>query len=257
MLFTIVTVVLDEYAELLKTFDSILIQQYDNIEWVVIHGGSDSLIPEFLVESQKHINIKCLSESDEGIYDAMNKGVSIASGMYLVFLNAGDVLHDEFVMEKIFKQVTANNFFPDIVFGAAELLFSNGKKIIRPAKLMDDYIWHGLPANHQATYYKKASIPLPPYDLKYKMCGDYYIVANMYLNKIKALMMNDILVDFSIGGTSYHNPYLLIKEAYMIQARVLNVPFHRRLLSACRRFLATVAVVLIENIPRPRNVKGK
>jgi len=70
-------------------------------------------------------------------------------------------------------------------------------------------------------------------------------------------MINDVLVDFSIGGTSYQNPYLLIKEAYMIQERVLNVSFLRRLLSACRRFMATVAVVLIENSPLSRSAKEK
>jgi len=176
----------------------------------------------------------------------MNKGFELSSGDYVVFLNAGDVFHDKDVLDKVFARLKESNYTIDMLFGAAELIFSNNKMILRRPKDIGVYIWHGLPANHQATYYKSSSITLPAYDLKYKMCGDYYIVSKMYLNNSTNAMIDEPLVDFKIGGASYYNPWLLLKEAYMIQKDVLSISLLRRLMSGIRRIMATIVVILIQ-----------
>ena len=247
MLFTIITVVMDEYDELVETFNSIVIQKYSNIEWLVIHGGADVRIPNFLVKSKDLIKIKFISEPDKGIYDAMNKGKAMASGNYIVFLNAGDTLYNKLVISEVYAMVSKNNIYPDIVFGAAKLVFDNGFNLVRYPRDMDTCIWHGLPANHQATYYKNTSIIDPPYDLKYKMCGDYYIVSQFFLNNSNAILMNRILVNFKIGGASYQHPWTLIKEAYSIQRDVLRVSFIKRLVSMIRRTIARLTTIALEN----------
>lgn len=247
MLFTIITVVMDEYEELLKTYNSIVVQNYSSIEWVVIHGGKGSKIPEFLKDYNGEIDLKFNSESDDGIYDAMNKGRYLASGDYIVFLNAGDTLYSKLTISEVYSRVIKSNVYPDIVFGAAKLVFDNGFNLIRYPRSMDTYIWHGLPANHQATYYKSTSIINPPYDFKYKMCGDYYIVSQFFLNNSNAVYMNRILVNFKIGGTSYRHPWTLIKEAYSIQRDVLGVSFIKRVFSIVRRVVAILATIILEN----------
>jgi len=247
MLFTIITVVLDEYKELLETYESIIAQDYKDIEWIVIHGGAGNEIPEFLNHCKSKMNVCFISESDKGIYDAMNKGKGISKGEYVVFLNAGDLLHNNKVISKVFESITGSIDLPDVVFGAAQLVFNSGYSLIRHPKDMNNYIWHGLPANHQATYYKRTSIIDPAYDLKFKMCGDYYIISRMYMKNISGLYLDDVVVDFKIGGASYHNPWLLIKEAYCIQKDVLNISLFVRLRSVLKRSISTFAVILIEN----------
>lgn len=246
-MFSIVTVVLDEYEELSKTFNSIINQSYNNIEWVVIHGGKNKSIIQFVLKQKDCIEIKYISEQDEGIYDAMNKGVSLSSGDFILFLNAGDILHDESVILNVFNSITKNDSYPDVVFGAAELLFSNGMRIVRKPKDIYSYIWHGLPANHQATYYRNTSIKRMPYDLKYKVCGDYYIIARLFIEKIDVLMIQNVLADFKIGGSSYQNPRLLIKDSYEIQKKILRIPIILRILSAVKRVVVIVSIFIIEN----------
>ena len=247
MKLSIITVVMDELEELSKTQKSILSQHSDEIEWVVVHGGKDREIVNFVNTSKSQLDVLILSESDKGIYDAMNKGLVLSSGDYVVFLNAGDVFHDENVVDKVFKKLKQADCEIDMLFGAAELVFENGKKILRKPKNINNYIWHGLPANHQATYYKSSSIVLPAYDLKYKMCGDYYIVSMMYLNGATNIVIDEPLVDFKVGGASYHNPWLLVKEAYMIQRDVLSTSMFKRLMSAGKRIAATIAFIFIQN----------
>jgi len=247
MKLSIVTVVMDEVDDLCKTRDSILKQQCNNVEWVVVHGGVNAEIVKCVEATSHDLDIKIISEPDNGIYDAMNKGLNIASGVYVVFLNAGDVFHDEFVLRKVLDVLKASNCTIDMLFGAAVLTFSNNTRYVRQPKDIEKYLWHGLPANHQATYYKKSSIVMPAYDLKYKMCGDYYIVAKMYLNGAISEVLNESLVDFKIGGVSYYNPWLLIKEAYAIQKNVLSISFSRRIISALKRPFATFVVIIIQN----------
>lgn len=104
-----------------KTCESIVNQAYQDFEWIVIDGGSNQETIEVLNRYQDRINV-FVNEKDNGIYHAMNKGIRLANGEYLHFLNAGDCYFDEDVVNKVSKLLNGS----DIIFG--DLKFLQGKK---------------------------------------------------------------------------------------------------------------------------------
>lgn len=248
-LISVITVVYNDSIGLRVTADSIANQDLHSTEWIVIDGNSKDGTVSIIKEYSFCIT-KSLSENDNGIYDAMNKGVKLSEGKFIVFLNAGDRFLDRNALSKVREHLKFSNDKPDLLFGGANYQFTNGKKIYRPPKEMKKYIWHGLPAIHQATFFKKSKMPSPPYDLRYEICGDYYITSKMYLSGCRATYLNTPIVDFMVGGTSYRNPFKMIKETYQIQSKILKRSLASRLLSATRRYIASIATIIIQNFNR-------
>ena len=117
-----------------RTVDSILAQsQRDAIEWIVIDGGSTDGSADYLRGLGEGIDV-LVSEKDAGIYDAMNKGLHLAKGEYVWFVNAGDALHDEGVVESVLKGIKGfeeahNGILPDVIFGDTMFIDSEGNPL--------------------------------------------------------------------------------------------------------------------------------
>lgn len=246
--FSIITVVYNDVSGLSLTKSSIESQTFPDFEWIVVDGGSKDGTVDFL----KHCDqpgLSWVSEKDKGIYDAMNKGIKLSRGEYLVFLNAGDVLPGEDTLFSISK-VLFSDLTMDVLFGGAEYVFADGRTLLRSPKLISTCIWHGLPANHQATYYSRKIMDGLLYDLKYKICGDYFLIASLYRKNIKAAYMDVPLVKFSVGGMSYVNRVPLFFEPYMIQRDILRQPFFWRVVSLLKRGISTLGMIFLQNIHR-------
>ena len=99
---SIITVVYNDVEHIEETIKSVISQDYQNIEYLVIDGNSTDGTLEICKKYSESIS-RIVSESDTGIYNAMNKGVKLASGEWLFFLNSGDVFYDEKVISNIFK----------------------------------------------------------------------------------------------------------------------------------------------------------
>jgi putative colanic acid biosynthesis glycosyltransferase len=238
-MFTIITVVKNDLSGLKNTQNSIALQTNSSYEWIVIDGNSTDATKDYVLNDLK--NNKCISENDNGIYDAMNKGICISTGEYVIFLNAGDVFSGSQVLEKIEALILKKKSNADMIFCGANLKFSN-KIHYRPIRKIENYIWHGLPANHQATFFKLSLLNACSYSDKFKLSGDYYIVAKLFQSGAISIYYNQPIVDFTMGGFSYQNPCLAVKEAYMIQRDVLNISIVLRILSGLKR-VATYFVV--------------
>jgi putative colanic acid biosynthesis glycosyltransferase len=244
--FSIVTVVRNDLDGLKRTAESIFTQQFGDFEWLVVDGASqDGTVP--YLNSLQSDYLKWSSESDRGIYDAMNKGILRSRGEYLVFLNAGDTFPNLNILDLINKELDRQGS-PDVLFGGAELVFSNGKSIYRPPKIMERYIWHGLPANHQATYFKQRALGDLLYDPAFKICGDYFLVAKLFQKNISAAYLNKTLVRFSVGGASYQNKVPLFLEPYRIQRDILKTSFFLRSASLIRRLVATLFMIIFQKL---------
>ena len=100
MKLSIITINYNNRDGLQKTIDSVVSQTYKNFEWIIIDGGSTDGSKELIEQYQDHCAYWC-SEPDKGIYNAMNKGIEKAIGDYSLFLNSGDRLHDDTVIDKI------------------------------------------------------------------------------------------------------------------------------------------------------------
>lgn len=151
--FTIITVTYNDLQGLVATSDSIINQVYHDFEWIVIDGNSIDGTKEFI--SKSLLISKWISEKDDGIYDAMNKGIKLAKSKYIAFLNAGDVFPNESTLQCVFSHIRDCNQLPDMVLGAVTFVLPNGIKLYRAPRDINKYIWHGVPANHQATYFSK------------------------------------------------------------------------------------------------------
>jgi len=244
-LFSIITVVYNDAAGLEKTKHSITSQVFQDFEWVVVDGKStDGTVA--VMKDCNLVNMRWVSEIDQGIYDAMNRGVSRCAGEYIVFMNAGDTFYDAATLESVGKELSGGGRMVDILFGGAMLCFpKSGKMFYRAPRLSKVSLWHGLPANHQATYYRRSLLEQTPYDLRYPLCGDYFLAATLMKAGAKAGYLNKPLAVFEVGGQSYKKLGQLFSEPYQIQRDVLGLPLHYRLASMVRRLVSTLGFIFL------------
>ena len=235
-------------AGLALTQSSIANQSHEDFEWIVIDGGSSDGTVTFLEQCNQK-SLRWISEKDDGIYDAMNKGIGMCRGDYVVFLNAGDCFSASGVVADISAFLsTPQGLLVDVLCCGANLVLADGRKVYRPPKRVDEYIWHGLPANHQATYYRRVTLGPRPYDLRFKICGDYFLAATLYIKKTTFAYLDRAVVEFFLNGISYSWRKELFMEPYAIQQKVLMIGFGWRILSLLKRF-ASGAVLRLFNLP--------
>lgn len=253
--FSIVTVVLNDMAGFLATRESIAALRGPGFEWVVIDGGSTDGLVEYLEDGDPLVTV-WRSRSDSGIYDAMNEGAALACGEFVVFMNAGDYFPDPNALAHVQETIDRGAEQPDVVFGGAELVFENGLHYYRAPRRAEYSIWHGLPANHQATYYKRELLLKVPYDLSFRICGDYYLVASLMRRGVRTAYVKRALVAFRIGDTSHQNKRRLLLEPYRIQRDILHSGWVLCAVSFARRAIVTAIVTVIGTFPKLRGREG-
>jgi len=202
---SIITVVRNNKATIRDAIDSVLAQTYKDIEYIIIDGASSDGTVE-VIESYKDQITKFVSEPDEGLYNAMNKGIALASGDIVGILNSDDFYIDEFVIEKVikeFKEKEVDSVYADLVFVKPK----NLQKVLRyydsshftPEKFA--YGW--MPAH--PTFFVKKEI----YD-RYgvfredlKIAADFDILARfLFTYRISYSYMQEVLIKMRIGGVS-------------------------------------------------------
>lgn len=170
MKLSIITINFNHMAGLVKTCKSVMGQSDKNFEWIVIDGGSSDGSKEYLESLSPKPSYWC-SEPDKGIYSAMNKGIGMAQGEYLLFLNSGDSLADTDVLKKAMPLLHD----ADIIYGNA--LFCKPKKerlVSYPETFTLYHLWRGFTPCHQATFIKSDLLKnTGGYDERYKIVADY------------------------------------------------------------------------------------
>jgi putative colanic acid biosynthesis glycosyltransferase len=191
--FSIITITRNNKRGLSKTAHSIENQTYQNFEWVIIDGAStDGTQDDFANYSLARI----MSEPDNGIYDAMNKGIEVATGGYLIFMNAGDIFASNDVLEKISNVANPQ---PDFIYGDSRE--DNHDKRARSHIRIN---W-GMFTHHQSMFYNRKSLSLLRYDLDYKIAADYDLTLR-FLRTNKNIIYTPIhICIFEVGGISQTN----------------------------------------------------
>lgn len=230
MFINIITVCFNNLTGLKKTYKSILGQSYNHFNWMVIDGKSNDGTVEFLeqVKQENQIEIIYKSEDDDGIYDAMNKGIDLSNGDYLLFLNAGDELSSDNVLSDVFDN---RKHMPSIIYGNYYRELKNGDLALIKAKPIR-YIYHSLPTSHQAIFYNRSAIDTLRYRLDYHVSSDYYFTSQLMKNldciaKKDYVIINKPIAVFEYNGMSRNNLSGLYKDAFDIQKEVwqLNIIF--------------------------------
>lgn len=223
MLLSVVTVAFRNYDGVVNTWRSLRNLARDpslTFEWIVVDGGSDDGTAQFLEKLNGEFNLRFVSEKDRGIYDAMNKGIAMAQGRYTLFLNSGDVFHED--VTDFVRQLGRKN--DDAMYiGDALLDFGEGNKTRRSAK-HGWYIYHSLPASHQAIFFPTAGLKKHPYDLQYKVSSDYALAASLYRSGYPFRRIKGLVSEFSMGGVSTSNNLELCRDAKNVQRKILRVP---------------------------------
>ena len=223
MLLSVITVAFRNYEGVVKTWASLAHLAQDpsiEFEWIVVDGGSADGTAEFLENLNGEYNLRYISEKDKGIYDAMNKGIEMSRGRFAIFLNSGDVFHAEVVNSVRQLDAQKDNA---MVIGDAMLDFGDGHQVRRSAK-PGWYIYHSLPASHQAIFFPMSGLRRYPYDLQYRVSSDYALAAKMYKEGYSFKRIKGLVSEFSMGGVSTSNNLELCRDAKNVQRQILRVP---------------------------------
>ena len=226
---SIITVCRNAESCLGSTMDSILAQTFQPIEYIVIDGASTDRTLALIKEREaafrsRGIAFRWLSEPDGGIYDAMNKGIRLASGRWLNFMNAGDGFHDAEVLADIFSR----GEYPSevgVIYGDTELRLSFGSVEMRPKPL--EYIQKKMPFCHQSTFVRAEEMKAHPFDLTYPFAADYAFFYQYYQRGGGFRYVNRLVAYFeSEEGASSRNRLKVNRE----YARIHGVEQTLRLL---------------------------
>ena len=120
--FSIITVTYNAGAVLEDTIQSVITQTYKNVEYIIVDGGSKDRTLQIVEQYKEHIHT-VISEPDKGLYDAMNKGIKLATGDYLCFLNAGDELHEDDTLQLMVHSITETTL-PDVLYGDTAIVLA-------------------------------------------------------------------------------------------------------------------------------------
>lgn len=196
---SVITINFNDGAGLKNTLDSITPIKKDNIELIVIDGGSKDNSLDIISEYQGQIDF-WVSEPDRGIYHAMNKGIEKSSGMYVMFVNSGDTLMQSADFEHILKNVNDE----DIVYHNLQIVQNKNKQIkTYPDKLDFKYFAEDT-IPHTGTCIKKdLFIKYGKYSENYKIVSDWaFYMDCILLHKCSYKYVNDCFASFYIGGIS-------------------------------------------------------
>ena len=223
---TIVTVTMNDCENLKKTFVSVKKNKSDVIEYVVIDGDSTDKTKKIL-DNNSDIIDKCISEKDFGIYDAMNKGLKLASGRYVMFLNSGDELRD---IERVISDVDniKSTSCPIILYGS-EYSWSNSLSLV----IFPQFRFCQMPTSHQAMIFNTNQAKLYGYNLKYKFSADYELYLRMTKNiQCEIFAFNKVIVKTAPVGVTGKFITKYLNECYLI-----NLEYNNQIFSLLRYFL--------------------
>ena len=236
-LMSIVTVVRNREQALTRTMQSVIEQTYDNIEYIIIDGGSSDGTVQRIREYEKHIDF-WISEPDSGIYDAMNKGIDRATGEWIIFLNAGDVFADPNTVSRIFSELRDDT---DVLYGRHEELFDS-KHSRKPAlgDLRD--LWKGMVFCHQSMLVRTALMKASKFNTQNCIAADFEFIASLQAQQHRFQALDILISKVLADGYSSSNNLSMIRQQWLISKR-----FFGNTLSIDIYYLASLASVSIKN----------
>ena len=222
MKFSIITINYNNKIGLCKTIKSVIAQTHNDFEYIIIDGGSTDESTNIIHQYNNKINY-WISEKDNGIYHAMNKGIARANGDYCLFLNSGDCFYDAYVLEQVAKQ----NCNEDIYVG---IVISQAGKLISPPPSRDISLYHlysgAIP--HQGAFIKTELLKKYPYDETLKISSDWkFFLQAIILDNCSFKYIDSIIAKYDLEGISSTNPTKMREE----KEQVLSEFFPPRVLA--------------------------
>lgn len=208
---SIIVVNLDTNLKLKSTINSIREQIYNEFEVIVIDGISKDGSIETIHKNKDILN-KYLIEKDTGIYDAMNKGIKLAEGIWTIFLNSGDIFENEKILlnfSKIFKNENNDVIHGDTIIKNNQIKYTSISKIFNSKTRQ-------IPFCHQSSFTKTTILKDNLFNLKYKISSDFDLFLRLYKQKKIFFKVNMIITQVESGGLSDTRRFIVFKENFNI-----------------------------------------
>lgn len=220
-LFSIITVTYNASETIGRTLASVTSQTFDDYEHLIIDGASKDDTVRIATLNGSPQRTKIVSRPDRGLYDAMNRGMDMASGQYLLFLNSGDTLHSPDTLKHIARAIEENNT-PGIVYGQTDIVNGNGIKVadrhlIAPETLTYESFAEGMVVCHQA-FVVLARIA-SPYNLNYRFSADYEWCIRCLQHSRKNVYVNEPIADYLMDGLTTSNRKKSLLERFRIMSK--------------------------------------
>jgi putative colanic acid biosynthesis glycosyltransferase len=228
---SIITVVKNGKKSLEKAIQSVISQEYLYIEYIIIDGGSTDGTLEVIMKYNNKISY-WVSEADEGIYHAMNKGLQAAKGQWIFFLGADDYLIDNYSISKLAKYIDQDT---KMIFG--NVIYSNGyyfRSRMTPRILISNTV------HHQGCIYSSKLFTNFNYDINTKVYGDYELNLMLFLRKHRFCHVNETISFCQVGGASSTSKKAELREVNTIRGKHIN-PILNILISQIYYLLAYLA----------------
>jgi glycosyltransferase involved in cell wall biosynthesis len=220
---SIITVVYNNEKKIRETIQSVLSQKNIDLEYIIIDGASKDNTMNIINEYIDKISL-VISEKDKGIYDAMNKGIELATGDIIGILNSDDIFYDEYILSNLHLEFQKNSCI-DIIYGNILYVdYNNTDKVIR----------NWISKEYSDTFFKNANVPPHPstfvkkvvyqksgnYNQKYHNASDYdFLFRILEIHKFNSKYMNAYFVKMRIGGASNKS----IKNRILQNLAIINI----------------------------------
>ena len=216
---TVVTAVLNDAGHIEQTILSVISQTDIEIEYIIVDGGSKDGTLELIGKYKDKISL-LISESDRGVYDAMNKGIKYSTGDFVYFLNSGDVLLNPSILSKIkLEELKERNA---IIYGNVVVAYGNIEALEKPRPFFNSKMkFKGIGICHQSMFFPGELIRNEKYDLSYKIAADYDLVYRLWRKGTEFLYKDITIAKYDWGKGISSNPYKLL-DVYRENARVCH-----------------------------------
>lgn len=255
---TIVTVVFNGRKHIEQTILSVTKQTYPNIEYIIIDGGSTDGTVDIIKKYADKIHYWC-SEPDNGVYDAMNKGITHASGRWINFMNAGDYFYSQDSVSQIFSTEESIDQYA-IIYGDAEFRLKNISYIVeaRDNSITNEF----MPFSHQASFVRSDIAKATKFDLSYKIAADTAFSLRLIREGYKFKHIPVIVCSYNAAdGLSVKNEIRRSKELVAMQEKLNgadpNTPYFKKYIQDAyiKQFMRYIIPSFIWNKLRERKIK--
>ena len=232
---SVITCTYNAARELQRTVDSVLEQSYAKVEHLIIDGQSKDATLDIARryknesdEAAQGHEVVLLSESDNGLYDAMNKALRMATGDYLVYLNAGDIFPSENTLEMVADSVGEDETLPAVLYGDTDIVDDEGRflrhrRLAPPKHLTWRSFRQGMLVCHQAFYARTDIARQNPYDLTYRFSADVdwciRVMKEAERQNLALRYVNEVVCHYLDGGMTVKNHRASLKERFHIMCR--------------------------------------
>lgn len=196
-LISVITVVFNGQEFLEETINSVINQTYDNVEYIIIDGSPTDGTADIIKKYEDSVDY-WVSEPDDGIYDAMNKGIDLVTGDWINFMNAGDKFYNQNTLQTVFSDFLYDDYA--VLYGHSKIIYPDRTRIAKAGNLKT--FWQGSKFRHQSAFISANFHKKHKFNLHRKVAADFEFFYHAYKHKQKFNRLDNTISSAASGGVS-------------------------------------------------------